>query len=128
MTFDRLLSIGFLALLGTTTLIYAETPLGTAFTYQGQLKPSGEPLTGEGDNRFTLRTSKPNTKASWQVTGIRQDPWASANRPQVEEQKSTADSGTYMHPEAYGQRESKGLQARQMAGHAGHKPQDALRK
>ena len=27
------------------------------------------------DNAFTIRTDKPGVRASWQVTGVRQDPW-----------------------------------------------------
>ena len=29
---------------------------------------------------FTLRADKPDVKVSWQITGIRQDPWANAHR------------------------------------------------
>lgn len=40
------------------------------------------------DNRFTISTDKPNVKVSWQVTGIRKDPWAAENRIVVEEEKN----------------------------------------
>jgi hypothetical protein len=53
-------------------------------------------------NRFTIRTNLANVKVSWQVTGIRQDPWANANRKPVEEDKIAPERGTYLHPEAYG--------------------------
>jgi hypothetical protein len=43
-------------------------------------------------NRFTIR-SKPHVKISWQVTGIRQDPWANAHRIQVESVKPSAQHG-----------------------------------
>jgi len=33
-------------------------------------------------------------KISWQVTGIRKDPWADANRIQVEEDKPDKERGT----------------------------------
>ena len=46
-------------------------------------------------------------KVSWQVTGIRHDPYADANRIPVEETKPAAERGTYLHPQAYGQPESK---------------------
>lgn len=49
-------------------------------------------------NSFTLRTSKPATEVSWQVTGIRQDAWANAHRIPVEELKTGKDVGTYLNP------------------------------
>ena len=39
------------------------------------------------DNRFTIKTDKPRVKVSWQVTGVRKDPWAVANRIQAETEK-----------------------------------------
>jgi len=38
-------------------------------------------------NRFTIRTSKPHVKVSWQVTGIRHDAYARAHPMQVETSK-----------------------------------------
>ena len=38
---------------------------------------------------------------SWQVTGVRQDPYAEANRIQVEVDKPERERGTYLHPDAY---------------------------
>jgi hypothetical protein len=55
------------------------------------------------DNQFAIRTSEPNVEVSWQVTGIRQDPFANANRVQVEVDKPEDERGTYLHPEAWGQ-------------------------
>jgi hypothetical protein len=48
-------------------------------------------------------------KVSWQVTGIRKDPWANANRIQVEEDKPAKERGHYLHPDLYGQPEKKGI-------------------
>jgi hypothetical protein len=42
------------------------------------------------DNRFVIR-SKPRVKVSWQVTGIRKDAYANANRIAVEVDKTAAD-------------------------------------
>jgi len=61
------------------------------------------------DNQFTIKTDKPNVKVSWQVTGIRQDPWANANRIPVEEAKPTKEKGTYLYPQGYNHPESMGL-------------------
>jgi trimeric autotransporter adhesin len=63
-------------------------------------------------NRFTIRTSKPNVRVSWQVTGIRQDPWANAHRIPNEEQKPVGDRGYYLHPELYGAAPSRSIDAR----------------
>ena len=41
-------------------------------------------------------------KVSWQVTGVRHDPYAEAYRSPVEVEKPTAEQGTYLHPELYG--------------------------
>jgi hypothetical protein len=58
------------------------------------------------DNRFKVAGGQPGAKVSWQVTGIRQDPWANANRIPVEEEKPADEQGYYLHPEVYGQPES----------------------
>ena len=55
------------------------------------------------DNRFVIRTDKPDVKVSWQVTGIRQDPFANEYRIPVEEDKPAEERGMYLHPQAYGQ-------------------------
>ena len=57
---------------------------------------------GVKDNSFVIRTSAPLTTVSWQVTGIRQDPYANANRIKVEVDKPASERGKYIHPEAYG--------------------------
>jgi hypothetical protein len=53
------------------------------------------------DNSFALRTSRPQTKVSWQVTGIRQDAFANRNRIPVEEEKPESERGTYLHPDVF---------------------------
>jgi hypothetical protein len=55
------------------------------------------------DNSFSIRTDKPNVKVSWQVTGIRQDPYAEAHRIPVEEDKPEEERGRYLYPELYGE-------------------------
>jgi len=54
------------------------------------------------NNRFEIRTSAPNVKVSWQVTGVRQDAYAQANPLVVEQEKEARLRGFYIHPELYG--------------------------
>ncbi len=54
------------------------------------------------NNHFTIKTNKPLVKVSWQVTGIRQDAYASAYRIPVEEEKPPQEQGRYLHPELFG--------------------------
>lgn len=61
------------------------------------------------DNRFTIRTSEPRVEVSWQVTGIRQDAWANANRIPVEAPKAGAERGRYLYPEAWGLPKESGV-------------------
>jgi hypothetical protein len=61
------------------------------------------------NNQFQIRTSLPNVEVSWQVTGIRQDAWANANRIPVEEEKEAKLKGFYLHPELYGAPAEKGI-------------------
>jgi hypothetical protein len=61
------------------------------------------------DNHFKIAGGKPGSKVSWQVTGIRHDPYADQNRIPVEKDKPADEKGTYLHPELYGQPESKRL-------------------
>lgn len=61
------------------------------------------------DSHFTIKTDKPNVKVSWQVTGIRQDPYAKAHPIQVVQDKPAAEQGKYLHPIEQVQPESKGI-------------------
>ncbi|HHQ47948.1 MAG TPA: hypothetical protein ENK19_03590 [Acidobacteria bacterium] len=61
------------------------------------------------DNRFTISGGTPGGEVSWQVTGIRHDPWAEAHRIRVEEAKPAELRGTYLHPELYGQPRERGI-------------------
>jgi len=51
---NRKNALAAIIVLATTHLSNAGTPLGTAFTYQGQLKSGGTPYTGTADIQFTL--------------------------------------------------------------------------
>jgi hypothetical protein len=59
-------------------------------------------------NRFMVAGGAAGMRVSWQVTGVRKDPWAEMNRIVVEQDKPESTRGTYLHPEAYGESETKG--------------------
>ena len=71
------------------------------------------------DNEFTIRTSEPRITVSWQVTGIRQDPWAVANRIEVETEKIAEERGRYLHPELWGRPDE--VRVHQHSAHAGQR-------
>jgi len=54
------------------------------------------------NNRFRIAGGRPGMEVSWQVTGIRKDRFAQANRIQVEIDKPAKERGTYLHPGAQG--------------------------
>ena len=61
------------------------------------------------DNRFIIKTDKPGVKVSWMVTGIRNDPYSQQHAVTPEVDKPAGEQGTYLHPGAYGQPDSKTL-------------------
>jgi hypothetical protein len=54
-------------------------------------------------NRFVIAGGTAGMEVSWQVTGIRKDPWAEQNRIQVEVEKTPEERGFYLYPELYDQ-------------------------
>jgi trimeric autotransporter adhesin len=60
------------------------------------------------DSKFSIKTDKPNVKVSWLVTGARQDACAKAH-PLVVEHRQAGERGCYLHPELFGQPESRGI-------------------
>ena len=62
-----------------------------------------------GNGQFKIQTNSPNVKVSWQVTGVRNDKFAQANRVQVEVEKPTEEKGLYLHSEAWGQSKDKDM-------------------
>ena len=76
------------------------------FTYH--LTPIGAPAPGlyvaqeVQDNAFLIAGGPAGLKVSWQVTGIRQDPYALLKPVAVEVDKPPHEVGRYRHPEAYG--------------------------
>lgn len=90
---------------------YFET-LNRDFRYQ--LTVIGQPaqawvLEEIKENQFKIQTDKPNVKVSWQVTGVRQDPWAVQHPVIPEEEKLPQDKGKYLNPEVYGKPETQGI-------------------
>ena len=83
--------------------------LNTELRYQ--LTPVGAPapnlhvaqaLTAAA-NSFKIGGGSGGLQVCWQVTGIRQDPYGKAHTPVVEQNKSAAEQGYYVHPEVYNQ-------------------------
>jgi hypothetical protein len=88
--------------------------LNKEFRYQ--LTPIGGPGSGlyiaeeVADNRFKIAGGRAGLKVSWQVTGIRHDPWAEAHRIPVEEEKPEKERGYYLHPVEWGQSDEKNVE------------------
>jgi hypothetical protein len=80
--------------------------LNTSFRYQ--LTAMGAPMRDlhiaaeVSGNVFQIAGGVPGGKVSWEVNGVRQDAAARHNPIIVEEDKSQADRGKYLNPEAYG--------------------------
>jgi len=77
------------------------------------------------NNRFTIR-SEPHVKISWQVTGVRHDPYANVHRIQTVVPKGGAD-GKYVHPRLYGKPMTKSvvvLPGMDGKGHSKFTPRD----
>jgi hypothetical protein len=80
-----------------------------------QLTPIGGPApdlhvrSGVANGRFRIAGGTAGQEVSWQITGIRKDPYAEAHRIVVEEAKPKADRGLYLNPELFGQPKEKGL-------------------
>jgi trimeric autotransporter adhesin len=62
------------------------------------------------NGEFAIRTSVPNVKVSWLVTGVRQDAFAKAHPLVVEQEKEARLRGFYIHPELYGAAEEKQIE------------------
>jgi trimeric autotransporter adhesin len=60
-------------------------------------------------SQFKIKTDKPHVKISWQVTGIRKDPFANAHRIKDVVEKTGEEKGKYIHPELYSQPFEKGV-------------------
>lgn len=74
-------------------------------------------------NTFEIKTSVPNVKVSWQVTGVRNDATAQARPMVAEVAKEAANKGKYLDAKAYGKPES--MQIGNEVMHSSQKPQTA---
>jgi hypothetical protein len=74
------------------------------------------------NDRFTIQSEKPNSRVSWQVTGIRKDAYANANRIEPVQAKAPRDQGKYLDPELYGQPQSKQISEQPVTVHPAYKP------
>ena len=90
--------------------------LNSDFRYQ--LTPIGAPgpnlfiAEPVKNGRFKIAGGSAGLQVSWQVTGVRQDAWAQANRLSVERNKNPNERGRYLHPEALGKSPESGLSQR----------------
>jgi len=82
-------------------------------------------------NRFRIAGGASGASVSWQVTGIRHDPYAEAHRIPVEEVKTGREQGRYRHPELYGAPANAGVlyeveeRGRQAAARRAERPERA---
>lgn len=88
---------------------YQLTPIGAA-------APNLHVATEIVGNIFTIAGAPPNTKVSWQVTGIRKDPYAADNPVTVEKPKP--NRGTFLYPRGYGRPPSSAAAAVERQQHA----------
>jgi hypothetical protein len=65
---------------------------------------------GNEEHRFRIAGGRAGLEVCWQVTGVRQDPWAKANPVNPEEEKPKSERGSFLVPALYGAPEEKSLQ------------------
>src|SRR5215212_11450214 len=94
---------------GPNLYIAEEISDTTTTTNYGSSSSSSNNNNNNNSSRFKIAGGNSGMKVSWQVTGIRKDPWANANRIEVEEDKPAKERGYYLHPDLYSQPEEKGI-------------------
>jgi hypothetical protein len=89
--------------------LYIAKEISESGTYD--IDTAGNTKNNYNHNRssFKIAGGTSDMKVSWQVTGIRKDPWANAHRVQVEEDKPDKERGHYIYPELYNQPADKGI-------------------
>ena len=75
---------------------------------------SGKGVAASGAQGIALEAAatKPHVKVSWQVSGIRRDAYAKAHPMIVDQEKPSAERGFFLHPQAHGQPEDRGIAER----------------
>ncbi len=68
------------------------------------------------NNSFEIAGGTSGLEISWQVTGIRNDPYAKKNRIQVEVEKTGEEKGRYLHYKEYNQPVEKSIEALKDSG------------
>jgi hypothetical protein len=66
-------------------------------------------------NRFKIAGGRSGVKVSWQVTGIRHDAFAEANRIPVEKEKPSGERGRYLHPKLFHRPDSEQIGYQELA-------------
>jgi|SRR5919109_1029552 hypothetical protein len=94
---------------GPNLYISEEIPDATTRNYSRTRSSNSNKNKNNNSSRFRLAGGASRMKVSWQVTGIRKDPWANAHRIPVEEDKPANERGYYTYPELYGQPEERGI-------------------
>ncbi|NUL83389.1 MAG: hypothetical protein HUU60_11825, partial [Armatimonadetes bacterium] len=61
------------------------------------------------NNRFVIRTDKPNIEVSWEVKAVRNDRWVQQRGFVTELEKQGDERGKYLIPELYGQPKEAGI-------------------
>jgi len=80
-------------------------------TAVGRPAPGLHVRSGVKNNRFIVAGGEPGMDVSWQVTGIRRDAFANANRIPVEVAKTVTEEGRYLHPKAHGKPDTAAIGA-----------------
>jgi hypothetical protein len=97
----------------TVTLPDYFSALNKDFRYQltaiGSFSPVMIKEKISSNNSFIIQSKEPNIEISWQVTGVRKDPYAEKHRIKDVVEKVGAEKGNYIHPELYHQPMEKGL-------------------
>ena len=61
------------------------------------------------NNRFKIAGGHEGLKVSWQVSAVRNDPWAHDHPYEAEQEKNNYQKGKYWYPEGYGQAKEMGI-------------------